>query len=50
MKRLHRRAHALIWLLLLPFLIFTIYWADTGRLAPPPAVDASDASAVGVLP
>ncbi|MEL7046226.1 MAG: hypothetical protein AAGL66_14620 [Pseudomonadota bacterium] len=50
MKRLHRRAHALIWLLLLPALLFAIYWADSGRLTPPPAVDTSDASSAGVLP
>ncbi len=50
MKRSHRRAHALIWMLLLPLLLFTVYWADSRRLDPPPAVDPSDASAAGLLP
>ncbi len=51
MKRSHRRAHALLWLILIPVLVVAIYQADQNRLAQPPAEAViPQPSGAGVLP
>lgn len=51
MKRSHRTAHRILWLMLMPLLLFFVFLAqNSGPTKAPPIGAAPHASAIGELP